>query len=234
MRRVLVLSCLVGVSLAWPAVAGADPVTMTYTGLGSGSWVNIKVGNTVETGWAGEIKWTITSGGVSRAIATYCGDLFDDAKMVQTGNLETTAALDANPSISYGAGPHAGSEAAYLVNTYAGGAAHTSSIDAAALQIAIWQAMFGTSSFTVLNSTANYDAIMRAIGSFTLPSGNFTAVTGYIDIQNGPNAIGSSANGQDQIMIGTPEPAVVVLMVFAMFGLATFYGRSLKPARQRA
>jgi hypothetical protein len=206
---------------------------MTYAGLGSGSWVNLKVGNTVETGWAGEIKWTMTSGSVSRTITTYCGDLFDDAKTVQIGTLETTAALDANPSISYDAGAHAGSEAAYLVNTYAN-AAHVSSIDAAALQIAIWQAMFGTSAFTVLNSTANYGSIMGALGGFTLPSGNFTALAGYIDIQNSSNAIGSSANGQDQIMIGTPEPAVVALMLIAILSLATFYKRGLKPARQTA
>jgi hypothetical protein len=228
MRKFLVVGCLVAASMLRPSIAAAD--TLTYAGLGSGQWVNLQMGSTSETGWAGEILWNLTANGVTKAITTYCADLFDDAKYTQTGVYETTAALDLTPSISHGAGAHAGSTAAYLVNSYAGGA-HGNNLQAAALQLAIWQDLFGTSSFTVLNTTANYPTLMGAISSFTLPAGSFTASAGYFDVANGA-AIGSGANGQDQVVVGTPEPSTILLLAFAM-GLMVTYQLRLKPQPQR-
>ena len=174
----------------------------------------------------------MTAGGVTKAVTTYCGDLFDDAKLpTELGTLKTTAAVDANPSISHGALPGAGTAAAYLVNTYAAGA-HGNAIQAAALQIAIWQAMFGSSSFSVLNTTQNYNAIISALTNIHLPGGSFTSVAGYFDVANG-SAIGSAANGQDQVIVGTPEPATIVLMFLAMFGMLA-YQRRLKVRTVRA
>jgi len=194
-------------------MAAAD--SLTFAGLGSGSWVNLQIGNTTETGWAGEILWKLSSGGVTSAITTYCADLFDDAKATEYGTYETTAALDANPAISHGAIPNAGSIAAYLVNNDAAGA-HGNNTQAAGLQIAIWQAMFGANSFTVLSSTTNYLGIMNAASGFHLPIGNFSATAGYFDVPNGAGQIGSGALGQDQVVVGTPEPSKVLLIVFAM------------------
>jgi len=227
MRKFLVLGCLVAASLIRPSVAAAD--SLTYTGLGSGSWVTLNLGGVTETGWAGEIKWTLNAGGVSQAITTYCADLFDNAKNTQLGTFETTTAVDLNPSISHGAVPNAGSKAAYLVNTYAAGA-HGSSIQSAGLQIAIWQAMFGNT-FTVLSSTANYSAIMAAAAGYSVPAG-VSAVAGYFDVANGSNT-GSNANGQDQVLIGTPEPATILLMMLPLFGLLG-YQRRFRRASVRA
>jgi len=230
MRKFLILGCLVAASVVRPAVAAAD--SLNYTSLGSGGWINLKIGSVTETGWAGEINWNMTAGGVTQAVTTYCGDLFDDAKLpTELGTLKTTAAVDANPSISHGALPGAGTAAAYLVNTYAAGA-HGNAIQAAALQIAIWQAMFGSSSFSVLNTTQNYNAIMSALANIHLPGGSFTALAGYFDVANG-SAIGSAANGQDQVIVGTPEPATIVLMLLAMFGMLA-YQRRLKVRTVRA
>ena len=92
MRKFLVVGCLVAASMLRPSIAAAD--TLTYAGLGSGQWVNLQMGGTSETGWAGEILWNLTANGVTKAITTYCADLFDDAKYTQTGVYETTAALD--------------------------------------------------------------------------------------------------------------------------------------------
>jgi hypothetical protein len=219
MKKFLVLGCFIAASLSRPAVAAAD--SLTYTGLGSGAWVNLNLGGVTETGWAGEINWTLNAGGVSRAITTFCADLFDNAKTVQLGTFETTAAVDLNPSISHGAVANAGSKAAYLVNTYATGA-HSSSIQAAGLQIAIWQAMFGNT-FTVLSSTAHYTELMAAVAGFTLPN-SVSSVAGYFDVVNGPS-IGSGANGQDQVLIGTPEPATILLLMFAFLGTLGYHGR---------
>jgi len=210
-----------------PSIAAAD--TLTYTGLGSGQWVNLKIGNVQETGWAGEINWNLTANGVTKAVTTFCADLFDDAKWTQYGTYTSTAALDANPSISYGAGANAGSTAAYLVNSYGSGV-HGNNLQAAALQLAIWQDLFGANSFTVLNTTANYSTLMGAIANFPLPGGSFSATAGYFDVVNGAT-IGSGANGQDQVVVGTPEPGTIILLTFAM-GLMVTYQLRRRPAHQ--
>jgi hypothetical protein len=232
MRRFIILGCLVAASVLRPALAAAD--TLSFTGLGSGAWVNLQLGSVTETGWSGEINWNMTANGVTKAITAYCGDLFDDAKLpTQLGTLKTTAAVDANPTISHGAGANAGSAAAYLVNTYAAGV-HGNNVQSAALQIAIWQAMFGAGSFSVLSSTTNYNAIMSALSGFQLPGGSFTASALYFDVANG-SAIGSAANGQDQVIVGTPEPATIFLMLFAMVGMFGYQRRlKLRPVRVRA
>ena len=217
--KFLIFGCLVGASLIRPSAAAAD--SLTYTGLGSGAWVTLKLGGVTETGWAGEIKWTLNAGGVSTAVTTYCADLFDDAKNIQFGTLETTQALDSNPSLSHGALPNAGSKAAYLVNTNAN-TAHGSDTQAAGLQIAIWQAMFGNT-FTVLSSTSNYNAIMAAAAGYGVPVG-VSSIADYFDVTN--SAItGSGANGQDQVLVGTPEPRTILLMVFPVVGLLGYRRR---------
>jgi hypothetical protein len=226
MRKFLVAGCLVAAAMLRPSIAAAD--TLTYTGLGSGQWVNLKIGNVQETGWAGEINWNLTVNGVTKAVTTFCADLFDNALWTQSGTYTTTAALDANPSISYGAGANAGSTAAYLVNTY-GGNVHGNGLQSAALQLAIWQDLFGANSFTVLNTTANYTTLMAAIGNFPLPGGSFSASAGYFDVVN--TAIGSAANGQDQVVVGTPEPGTIILLTFAM-GLMVTYQLRRRPAHQ--
>jgi hypothetical protein len=228
MRKLLILGCVVAASFICPTVVGAS--TLTYTGLGSGAWVTLNLGGVTETGWAGEIKWTLDSGGVSTAITTFCADLFDDAKNVQQGNLTTTAALDSNPSISHGTVPNAGSIGAYLVNTYAAGA-HGSNIQSAGLQLAIWRSMFGNT-FLILSSTPNYNEILAAAAGFTVPGG-VSSVAGYFDVVNG-TGIGSAANGQDQVLVGTPEPATILLVMFAFLGTFGYHYRlKLRVVRAR-
>jgi hypothetical protein len=221
MSKFLASACVVVASLLHPWTAAAD--SLNYTSLGSGSWVNIRIGSVTETGWAGEINWLMTTPTIaSKAITTYCADLFDDAKIpTQLGTLKTTAALDLDNTLSHGAVSNAGTKAAYLVNTNASGA-HGSNIQAAGLQIAIWQAMFG-STFTVLSSTLNYSAIMTAAAGYSVPAG-VSSVAGYFDVVNGTNT-GSSANGQDQVLVGTPEPATMLLLTFAIVGLLGYQRR---------
>jgi hypothetical protein len=221
MKRIVVVGCLVAAWMLRPGVAAAD--SLTYTGLGSGEWVNLKIGNVTETGWAGEINWNLTVNGITKAVTTYCVDLFDDAKLTQVGTYESTGALDANPSLSHGAGANAGTIAAYLVDTN-GASAHGNNIQAAGLQIAIWQDMFGANSFSVLSTTGNYTAIMNAVAGYSLPSGPFSASAGYFDVINGAG-IGSAANGQDQIVVGTPEPGLVLLLGFALIGMFVYQRR---------
>jgi hypothetical protein len=195
--------------------------------LGSGSWVNLSIGGVQETGWAGEINWLLkTPNSAGQVITTYRADLFDDAKIpTQLGTFETTAAVDLDKTLSHGAVPNAGSMAAYLVNTNAGDAhKDTSGIRAAGLQIAIWQAMFGADSFSVLNTTQGYTAIMGVVTEYLhgLPS-HVSSTAGYFDVVNDVNQTGRAANGQDQI--ATPEPATVLLLMLAVPGMFCYQYR---------
>ena len=50
------------------------------------------------------------------------------------------------------------------------------------------------------------------------------ASAGYFDVINGAG-IGSAANGQDQIVVGTPEPGLVLLLGFALIGMFVYQRR---------
>ena len=248
MKKTIVLGLLTIAVLFRPAPASAD--SLTYSSLGSGSWVTLQLGSVTETGWAGEIKWLYKTptDSLGTLITTYGGDLFDDAKLpTQTVTTTTTAALDTSiasgTSLSLNALPHAGGKAAYLVDNYAAGA-HASNDLAAGLQIAIWQAMFGTGSFTYSASAGVVGAANTYYGYLTSAlASNANAVYGYsalyFDVANDASHTMANAYGQDQIapVVGSPEPSTIFLLVFAMAaGLGYHYrvSRRSTPARQLA
>jgi hypothetical protein len=234
MKRLLLLVCLtIGFSLR-PAFVAAD--SLTYNGLGSGTWVTLQIGSLTETGWAGEIGWLLKTPAntAGTAILTYCADLFDDAKIpTQNVTTTTTAALDASisggSSLSLGALPGAGAKAAYLLNTYGAGA-HGSNAAAAGLQLAIWQAMFGVGSFSYstglvgVTSAASgyYSGLMAALA--TNPSSVTSSTVTYFDVANDASHSFANAFGQDQI-VGSPEPATIFLMIFAMAAAVGYHYR---------
>jgi hypothetical protein len=233
MKRIVQLGCLAIAILLHPTFAAAD--SLTYSSLGSGSWVTLQLGSVTETGWAGEIKWLYKTptDAVGTLVTTYCGDLFDDAKLpIQTVTTTTTAALDASiaasSSISINALPHAGGKAAWLVNNYGAGA--RSSNDAAAgLQLAVWQAMFGAGSFTYSASTGVTNAANMYFGYLTdalaaNQSAVLSSTSTYFDVNNDAAHTLWNAFGQDQI-IGSPEPSTVILLLFAMAAALTYQYR---------
>jgi hypothetical protein len=226
MKRLLATTCLVITLLFRPAAAAAD--SLTYTGLGSGAWVTLQLGGVTETGWAGEIGWLLKTptDSVGKAVVTYCADLFDDAKIpTQTVTTTTSAALDAGTITSLNALPNAGAKAAYLVDTYSAGA-HGSNDYAAGLQIAVWQSMFGISSFTYsasagVASAANayYQGLASTLASN--PSAVLSSTAIYFDVANDSAHSMWNANGQDQIdpVVGSPEPPTVLLLFCAVAAL---------------
>ncbi len=233
MKKVFMLGVLSIAILLRPTFVAAD--SLTFTGLGSGSWVTLNLGSVTETGWAGEIKWLYQtpSDTPGTAITTYCADLFDDAKLpTQTVNTTTTTALDASitggTSLSLNALPNAGAKAAYLVNTYTT-SAHASNEAAAGLQIAVWQAMFGVSSFTYtaaagVTSAANgyYTNLMNTLASS--PSTVLSSTATYFDVANDSTHAFWNANGQDQI-VGSPEPSILFLLAFAVAAASAYQYR---------
>jgi hypothetical protein len=227
MKKSIALGLLTLSILLRPAFASAD--SLTYSSLGNGSWVTLQLGSVTETGWAGEIKWLYqtTSNPIGTLVTTYCADLFDDAKLpTQTVTTTTTTALDASiaagTSMSINATAHAGAKAAYLVDTYAA-SAHGSNDLAAGLQIAIWQAMFGSASFTytagagvITAANTYYGNLMSALAAN--PTGVYGYTARYFDVANDASHTLWNAYGQDQIdpIVGSPEPSTVFLLLFAM------------------
>src|SRR5262245_6790317 len=227
MKRIVQLGLLAITFLARPSLASAD--SLTFTSLGNGSWVTLQLAGVSETGWAGEINWLYKtpSNTIGNMVTTYCADLFDDAKLpIQNVTTTTTAALDASiaggTSISLNALPHAGAEAAFLVDNYAAGA-HGSNVAAAGLQIAIWQAMFGVNSFSYSASAGVVGAATTYYGYLTdallkNPSAVYSSTAQYFDVSNDASHTMGNAFGQDQIdpVVGSPEPATVLMLVFGL------------------
>jgi len=236
MKRFFQFSCIAVALLVRPAAASSD--SLTFTGLGSGSWVTITYGSVTETGWAGEIDWLLKtpSNLVGSAVVTYCADLFDDAKLpTQNVTTTTTNYLDqtiaGGNSASRGALPNAGAKAAYLVDTYAA-SAHGSNAAAAGLQIAIWQAMFGTGSFSYSAAAGVVTAANGYLQGLNNAWANnqaavLSSTAQYFDVANDSTHYGGNAFGQDQIdpIVGSPEPATVFLMLFAMAVGALYHYR---------
>jgi hypothetical protein len=216
-RRVLkehagvVLTKLVAASafaLMFTASAPAFASTIDFTGEGKSALVTIHspgLGNL--STYAGELKWTWLDApaGQSGSFYTYCVDpnhyLLDPQEVTaSTSDFMIVAGV-----------ADAGGKAAWLINTYAP-TIHQSGTgaDAAALQVAIWEA--------ISDASPNLSA-----GGFSLlgsPDIAFTA-QGYLNaLFSGANGYQTSTalwldaplgRGQDQMVSAVPEPASLML-----------------------
>lgn len=234
MRRVALVGLLT-VFLLRPSAASADTLNFDWaTSLGHGNWLslNLQDGRGFITGWAGEIKWTTSSG---QLFESYCADLFDDATIpTQTGTFGTSADLDAGTFAALHAGPNAGARAAYLVNTY-GAVADTNNDLAAGLQIAIWEAMYGGPlTYTASNLWSNsLWQVQQSISSTIMMAANtyytgLTAANPTVVLASSARYFDTIGSGQDQI--GVPEPTTLLLMLFAVAGMLTYQYRLKRSA----
>jgi hypothetical protein len=204
------------VSFAEPARAEM----ISFLGTGHAAAVGITVLNgstTLMSGnvIAGELNWSWMGGapaGLPTDLYSYCIDA--------TRYLVGTQIVDVRSTSGFtGGSADAGAKVSWLVNTYADairtGGTNT---QAAALQVAIWEALYDTS--------ANFDG-----GSFRLTaSAAIRSQAGaYLTALYGSNYAGSSANwldvtgnyaGQDQITRSVPEPTTLLLMGVAGLCLA--------------
>lgn len=145
MRKLVCIGCLwISALFLRPTAVAAN--SLIYDGMGNKSVVTISL-NGVEEGpfYAGEINWLwdTTPEGFADAIYTYCVDPFNSAISPQWVEEHSTEVMIVDGVLD----ADAGGRAAWLFNTFAptiraGGA--DADIEAAGLQVAIWEAVHDT------------------------------------------------------------------------------------------
>jgi hypothetical protein len=212
--------------LAAPARAHAE--TIDFTGLGHAAVVNVR-GLLNARVWAGELNWAWVGSvpeGFDPVFYTYCVDITNVLTDPQSVTIRSSAEL--RPAT------HGGGKAAWLLNTFAPGIrASGTNAQGAALQVAIWEALYDTSP-------------NLAGGSFYLASGMtgsaiWTLAASYLSqlyYAPGTYHIGTAAwldspRGQDQITL-VPEPSILLLLGggLLLFGRRHPRGSSGVPAPQ--
>jgi hypothetical protein len=218
----MAMAVVAGAWLATPPAALADEID--FLGLGHASTVSIG-GVRAGTFWAGELNWQwvgTAPEGFAQAFYGYCADVsqnLGDPQMVTVRSSDgfTNGAFEG------------GARAAWLVNEYAAGiramgsgaAANTM---AAALQVAIWEAMYDASpslaggnfhlTGSSLTSAVRTQAEVYLSALYTATGAAYnTSIATILDVV-APN------RGQDQIVARVSEPSTLLLMGVALLAFA--------------
>ena len=205
--------------LSIPSAAAANQIDFLRVGHGSAVSISgVRSGSFM----AGELEWQwigTTPDGFAQSFYSYCVDV--------SQNLADPQTVTARSSDGFTNGvTDGGGKAAWLFNTYAAGIrananASGANIQAAALQIAIWEAMYDTSAnLGVGNFILNTTGAIRTQAQTYLTSlyggANGSYQTGVATILEAisPNP------GQDQIVARVSEPSTLLLMGVAFLMLA--------------
>ena len=215
-----VFAAVAAIALCLPAEIQAWPIGFegqtTFTGTGHGSAVSASLGG-LHAGWAGEIDWrwtgsTGTPEGFAQNFFSYCVDITQYLESPQ--GVEIISSDDFTEGVAGGA-----SKAAWLFNTYAadirnnvGGYLNER---AAALQLAIWEAMYDGAAPNALASgnfqvTANASIMAYAGGYISAVHGADWASASALVLKTSETEVA----GQDQItnITRVPEPATALLL----------------------
>jgi hypothetical protein len=213
------LAASVAMLLLWTSTSSATPIY--FAGEGKGAEVSIYspgLGNL--TTFAGELNWRWDYSDPQSFFFAYCVDINNWARHEQNVTAASTETLMAAIDID------AGNKAAWLINTYASTIHETGTgIEAAALQVAIWQVLFGSGSNPFVLQTGGAIAAKQQDYLFALnsaPGGYSQSSTTWFDAPAG--------QGQDQ-MIPTPEPGSLLLCATGIAGWVT---ASLRRRRRQA
>lgn len=203
----------------------ASAETIDFRGSGHSAAVSITVMNGASTLFsgsvmAGELNWSWLDGtppGFTTDFYSYC---IDATQYLRDPQYVTVRTMDAFANGS----ANAGAKVSWLFNTYASTIRDSgTNTQAAALQIAIWEALYDTSqnlgdgSFRI----GTTGAIRTQAETYltALYSNNYLGSTAtWLDVDGGnSNPI---YRGQDQITHGVPEPSTLLLMGVAGLALA--------------
>lgn len=218
MKFVSKILCLAGmVSAIAMSMGRANAYTLTYNGLNYGQSISISYGSTNLNCFAGQINMSFTgSAGTPTGYATtfnaYCVELENNLQSPMEVALRSTNDLTRN-----GNSPNSGLKAAWLYNTY--GSSINSNTKGAALQIAIWEALYDSSAdlaggyFKLLT---NDSGLTTQVNTYlTGLQNNYSATTAtWFQAINpassqdllGPAGPGSGGSG------AVPEPGIVSLL----------------------
>ncbi len=206
---------LAGFLLIAPAQARADVINFNGLGRGSAVSTTLSLGGTtyVRNVLAGQLNWTWAATGQS--FYAYCVDLVNYLQSPQTVSKVSSTGFT-NGVVNGGA------KAAWLFNTYAAAIFGSgSNTQAAALQVAIWEAMYDTT-----NSLTGGAFRLATTGAIrtqaqTYLNALYSGPGGY---QTSVATILSTSRGQDQIT-RVPEPATLVFFGLGCAGAGFFVRR---------
>lgn len=223
-RSIVSLSIL-GCLVLLPKQANAEIIG--FSGLGAASVVT--VGGSYYNGAvnAGELNWLWVGtppAGFAQSFYSYCVDLAHFVTPVQL--VTPTSSAGFTNGVSNG-----GAKVAWLFNQYAAGIHQlgntaTAAVNAAALQIAIWEAMYdGSSNLNGggFRATASNGAIVTKANEY-LTALYLSDMTSVATILNASWLTG----GQDQIVAQVSEPSTLLLLGLAFFGFATLTRRQVR------
>jgi len=222
LRRVC-LAAAVFVSLAGlPATARAEIID--YTGLGRSAVVSV-AGVWSGSVYAGELNWAWVGSapaGFAQTFYSYCVDLRNVLTDPQTVSVRSTSQM----TTSLGIATDGGAKAAWLFDSYAATIRSSGTgIQAAALQVAIWEALYDTSQSLVagnfrLNTTgAIRDQANAYLSSLYVGTGQYqTSVATWLD----------TSRGQDQLTARVSEPSTLLLFGLALTLFAGWLRRPLR------
>ena len=201
-NRILAALVVTGSMTLVPTTARGEAIS--FEGLGNASVVRLG-GMVNEYVYAGELNWSFTGtapDGFNQSFYSYCVDVLHDLQPAQTVSAGGTGDLNGGAYAADG-----GARAAWLFNTFAG-AAHVAgaSVQAAALQVAIWEALYDST----LDLAAGNIQLTWANAAVMAQAATYLQALALAPYQGSGATVLLTTGGQSQITV--PEPATVLLI----------------------